>query len=232
MSARAPDAEMPEILKPQALGRPGAREDRDFVERVFAGERFQQARLRLRVRADLRQRLVAEALVHEQPDEMRIEEERRAVRMVGGEEDAPGILEQEEGLEPDHPLHRVDEALVAIAHRHHAAAGVALDVHDHRLLRMRALGDGILAHRVAGCRAGLAEQHLAHVDRDVRRLVDELDEARRAGGEMPIPFGAVAQELRMRHVQAQAFRGAHRGERRSRYCRECRDCSHGCAAGA
>ena len=31
---------------------------------------------------------------------------------------------------------------------------------------------------------------------------------------MPVPFGAVAQELRMRHVQAQAFRGAHRRERR------------------
>ena len=31
---------------------------------------------------------------------------------------------------------------------------------------------------------------------------------------MPVPFGAVAQELGMRHVQAQAFRGADRGERR------------------
>src|SRR5690349_241074 len=115
---------------------------------------------------------------------MRIEKEWRAVRMVGGEEDAPGVLEQQEGLEPDHPLHRVHEALVAIAYRHHAAAGIAFDIHDHRLLRMRTLGYGILAHRVAGCRASLSEQHLAHVDRDVGRLVDELDEARRARGEM------------------------------------------------
>ncbi len=31
---------------------------------------------------------------------------------------------------------------------------------------------------------------------------------------MLVPFGAVAQELGMRHVHAQAFGGAHRGERR------------------
>src|SRR6185369_16374939 len=90
--------------------------DRDLVERVFARERFEQRALRLRVRVDLLQHVVAEALVHEQPYEMRVEEKRGAVRMVGGEKDAPRIVEQQECLEPDHPLHGIDEALVAVTH--------------------------------------------------------------------------------------------------------------------
>ena len=145
---------------------------------------------------------------------MRVEEERRAIRMVGREEDAPRIVEQEERLEPDHPLHGVNEALVAIAHRHHAAARVAFDVHDHGLLRARASRDGELAHRVARCGAGLAEQHLAHVDRDIRMLGRELAEPRGARGELLLALRAVAQELRMRHVDAQALRRADRVERR------------------
>ena len=36
------DAKMTEILKTEALGRAGAGEDRDLVERVLSGERFQQ----------------------------------------------------------------------------------------------------------------------------------------------------------------------------------------------
>ena len=98
---------------------------------------------------------------------MRVEEEGRAVGMIGGEEDAPRVVEQEERLEPDHPLHGVDETLVAIAHRHDAAAGIAFDIHDHRLLRVRVLGDGVLAHAVARRGASLAEQDLADVDRDI-----------------------------------------------------------------
>src|SRR4029079_6216618 len=155
---------MAEILKPEALGRPGAGEDRDLVERVFARERFEQRALRVRVMVDLLQHVVPQALVHEQPYEMRVEEKRGAVRMVGGEKDAPRIVEQQEGLELYHPLHGIDEALVPGPHWDHAAAGIAFDVHDHRLLGMRALSNGVLAHRVARRRTGLPEQHLSYVD--------------------------------------------------------------------
>src|SRR5580765_7759393 len=82
-------AEMTEVLKAETFRRPGAREDCDLIETVFAGQRFQQRSLRLRVGTDLGQHLVAEALVHQQPDEMRVEMERRAVWVVGGQEDAP-----------------------------------------------------------------------------------------------------------------------------------------------
>ena len=45
-----------------------------------------------------------------------------------------GILDEQEQLQPDRPLQRVDEALVAIAERHDAAAGVAFDVHRDPLV--------------------------------------------------------------------------------------------------
>ena len=55
--------------------------------------------------------------------------------MVGGEEDAPGIVDEQEQLEPDRPLQRVDEVLVAIAERHQPAAAVAFDVHGDPFVR-------------------------------------------------------------------------------------------------
>src|SRR5665648_209505 len=204
---------MPAILQAQAPGRAGAGENGDLVQRVFARERRQNAHA-LRVRVDLLEHVVAEALVHEQPDQMRVGIERRAVRMVGGEEQAPRIVEQEERLQPDDPLQRVDEALVAVAHGHHAAPGVAFDIHDHRFFRVRALADGVLAHAVARGRAGLTEQHLAHVDGDVRRLVEELDDLRRSGRELAIPLRPIGVELDVGEVDRQSFRSTDRGERR------------------
>ncbi len=147
-------------------------------------------------------------LVHQQTDEVRVEVEWRAVRMVRGHEDAPRILDEQEQLEADGPLQRVHVALVAILHRHDAAARVALDVHHHPLLRMGGLGIAVLAHAVAGSRARLAEQDLADVDRHVLMLVQERGDLGGAGGELEVALGAVAVELNVRQVHRQAFGGA------------------------
>ena len=46
------------------------------------------------------------------------------------------------------------------------------------------------------------------------RLVDQLGDLRRAGGEVAVALGAVAVELDVRQVERQALRGADGGERR------------------
>ena len=114
-------------------------------------------------RMDLRQLPVAEVPVHQQPDEVRVAGKGRAVWMVGGEEYAPRVLHAQEQLQPDRPLQRVDEHTVAVTGRHHAAAGVALDVHAHPFVRVRVATVAELRHAVAGCRHCLAEHDLPHV---------------------------------------------------------------------
>ena len=52
-------------------------------------------------------------------------------------DDAPRVVDQQEDLQPDGPLQRVDVALLAIAERHDAAAGVAFDVAADPLARAR-----------------------------------------------------------------------------------------------
>ena len=146
---------------------------------------------------------------------MRIPVERSAVGMIGGEEDAPGIVDQQEQLQADRPLQRVDEALVAILERNDAAAGIALDVHHDPLLGVGRACVDELAHRVAGRRAGLAEHHLTDVDRDILVLAfTSFGDARGTRGELHVAFGIVAVELDVGEMDGQAIDAADRIERR------------------
>ena len=72
----------------------------------------------------------------------------------------------------------------------------------------------MLRHGVAGGGDGLAEHDLADVDADVGAGVDRLRDARRAGGELAVAFGAVAVELDVGEVDRQALGRLHGRQRR------------------
>ena len=170
-------AEMPAVREPEAACRRGTGHDRDLVQGVLATQPGQFA-VRRGLRMDLRELAVAEVPVHQQPDQVRIAGERRTVRMVGGEEYAPRVLHAQEQFQSDCPLQRVDEDTVAVTERHHAAAGVALDVHAHPFVRVCVAAVAVLCHGVAGCRHSLPEHDLSHVHGDVLLPVDGLRDAR------------------------------------------------------
>ena len=71
----------------------------------------------------------------------------------------------------------------------------------------------VLRHAVAGGGDGLPEQDLADVGGDVLVAVDGLGNARGAGGELAVAFGAVAVELDVGQVQRVAFHAGHGVER-------------------
>ena len=72
--------------------------------------------------------LLPELDVHQQPQDLRISPEAAAVGMVGGQVDAPRVVDEQQQLEPDRPLDGVDQVMVAVDVRHDAAAGLVLDV--------------------------------------------------------------------------------------------------------
>jgi hypothetical protein len=100
---RRAGSQMSAILQPQNACGPGARHDRDLVERVLSGNVLERGLCR-RIGLDRRQHVVAKAAIGEQFDQMRIAGERPAIGMIGGEEHPPGILHQQEQLESDRPL--------------------------------------------------------------------------------------------------------------------------------
>ena len=107
MSASAPDAEVALVAQPEQARRPGARDDRDLLERVLAIEVVEQDGALHRLLVDAADLLVAELAVHEQADEARIAEERAAVGVVGGQHEPPRVAAEQEQLEADAPLQRV-----------------------------------------------------------------------------------------------------------------------------
>ena len=186
----------------------GAGEDGDLRQRVFARDAAEGAGGG-RGGIDGPQHVVAVAAVHQQADQLRIHREGRAIRMVGGEEDAPGILDQQEQLQPDRPLQRVDEIAVAVAERHQAAAALALDVHAEPLARLGEAAVAVLHHGVAGGGDGLAEHDLADIDADMLVAVHGLGDLGRARRELAVALGAVAVELHVGEVQRHALARAH-----------------------
>ena len=132
--------------------------------------------------------------------------------MVGGEEDPPGVVDQEEELQAGRELHRVVKTAGAIFVRHDAEA-VRIPVEDRVFLRPRRSARGELPQYVGGDRHRLPEHHLADIDGDGLRGVDGFGELRGGGGEALRTLLAVAVELKMRQMQRQAFR---RGDRRER----------------
>ena len=96
---------------------------------------------------DAGQLLVAEAAVHQQPDQVRVGGERAAVGVVGGQEHAPRVPISRNSSRPIAHCSALTKFAVAVAERHDAAAGVALDVHaPTHLLGLREAGVAILAH--------------------------------------------------------------------------------------
>ena len=87
-----------------------------------------------------------------------------------------GSVDEQQQLEPDRPLHRIDEVVVLVDVGHDAAAGLVLDV-EVAPLAAGELIEQVLPRAVGGDRHGVAEQHRAGVassgsDVPVERLGD------------------------------------------------------------
>ena len=101
--------------------------------------------------------------------------------MIGGQEDAPGVLDQQEQLEPNRPLQRVDKIPVAISERHQTAATVAFDIHADPLVRHRLAAIAELCLGIAGLRHGVAEHDLSDIEADIAFRVHGGSEPSRGG---------------------------------------------------
>ena len=153
--------------------------------------------------------LLAELGVHQQPDDLRVAPEAAAVRMVGRQVDAPGIGDEQHQLEPDRPLHGVDEVMVAVDVRHDAAAGLVLDV-EVGPLPAGQLVEQVLPRTVGGDRHGVAEQDRADVAGQVRVLVELFGDGGRLGLHRAPVVAAVGMELQVRQMRAMPFEHPHR----------------------
>ena len=71
---------------------------------------------------------------------MRVAGKRRAIGVIGGEEDAPWVSYAQKQLQANCPLQRVDIILVTIFKRHYATACVAFNIHNHRFFRTGVFG--------------------------------------------------------------------------------------------
>ena len=98
--------------------------------------------------------------------------------MVGGEVDAPRVVDEQQQFQPDRPLHGVDEVLLLVDVGHDAAAGLVLDV-DVAPLAAGQLVEQVLPRAVGGDRHRVAEQHGAGVGGQVRVGVEVLGDLRR-----------------------------------------------------
>ncbi len=163
----------------------------------------------------LRQRLDplgTQLAVHEQREQVRVAGERRAVRVVGRELDAPRVVGEQEQLQPRRPLHGVVEVGAAVTIRDDPEP-LALAVRDGILARVGRVVRPELAQDVAGHRDRLAEHDLAHIDGEALVPVHRLGEPGRSGGELARPLRAVGVELQVREVEALALGRLDGGER-------------------
>ena len=101
-----------------------------------------------------------------------------------------GSAHQQEQLEPDRPLQRVDVALLAVPERHHAAAGVALDVGADPLARA-ARSRRCACWRIVSPDAVTVWPNMIWPTsmRDVRVRVHRLGELQRGRRELLRPLG-------------------------------------------
>ncbi len=185
-------------------GRPGTCHDGDLGQAVFALETVEDAELS-RGRMDAGEARVAEIAFHQQPHELRITREGSAIRVIGGQEDPPGVLDEEKEFETDCPLQRVDEVLLTIAERHQSAARIAFDIHRDPFIGLGMAAVAELRLRVAGLGHGWPEDELADIDADVAVAIDGVGNARCRRGEAALALGAVAVELDMRQMDREAF---------------------------
>ena len=145
---------------------------------------------------------------------MRVKGKRRAVGMVGGHEHAPGIIHEQEYFQADAPLQGVDKIFVPVTERHHAAAGIAFDIHADPFIRMGMNMSPVLHHGICGGGDRLAEHDLTYVNGQVRVQVYRLCYLRRRGREFPVPFLPVTVELYVGQVHWLALGRSNGIERR------------------
>ena len=105
--------------------------------------------------------------VHQQLDDLRVAPEAPAVGMVRGQEDPPGIVDEQEQLESHRPLHGVDEVALLVHVGNDPAAGLVLHVQIAPLAPGE-LMEQVLPGTVGGDRHGIAEEDRPRVGRQVR----------------------------------------------------------------
>ncbi len=129
--------------------------------------------------------------------------------MISGEEYTPRVIRQQEYFETNRPLQGIDEVLVLIFKRHHAAASIAFNIHDDGFFWAAMPCISKLTHVIARGGNSLAEENLTDICRNMFVFVDGLSNGRSARREFAITLSAVAMELDMRQMHGKAFGGAH-----------------------
>ena len=204
-------AKMSAIGQAEQLRGRRSRHRRDFAQSVFACQR-RQRRHRQRLRRQTGRPFRPHILVHQQSEDLGVGRERRAIRVIGGEEHARRVIDEEEQLQTGGELHRVMKASGAIFVRHDAEA-VRIAVSDGVFLRPRLTPGGELSQHVGRNRHRLSEHHLPDVDGHILGCVDRFGELGRGGGKALRAFLAVAVELKMRQMQRQVLRSGDRCQR-------------------
>ena len=203
---------MPFACEAERPGRPGGGDDRDLVQRVLAIEIREHDAL-LRFLGQLLHLRLAELGVHQHVDDLRIPPEAAAVGVIGREEDPPRIVDQQEELEPDRPLHGVHEIPILVHVRHDPAAGLVLDV-EIPPLASGELVEQVLPRTVGCNRHRVAEEHGARIGRQIPVRAERVRDARRLGAHAAPVVAAVRMELQMREVRSMALQHLHRLDRR------------------
>ena len=206
------DAQVSLLRQAERAGGTRGGDDRHVGERVLTIDVAEIDAL-LRFGRKLAHLPLAELDVHQQPQDLRIPPEAAAVRMVGGQVHAPRIVDEQQQLEPDRPLHGVHELVIAVDVRHDAAAGLVLDV-EVAPLAPGQLVQQMLPRTIGGDRHRVAEQDGA----DVAGQVLVLEEFRGDGGRLGLHGApvvpAVGMKLQVREVRAMALQHPHRFDRR------------------
>ncbi len=119
--------------------------------------------------------------------------------MIGCEEDAPGVVDQQQELEADGPLHGVDHIASLVRIRDDAATGLVLDV-KVAPLSAGELIEEVLPGTIGGDRHGVAEEDCTGVGGQIGMGVEILGERRCLRAHRVPIVAAVGMELQVRHV--------------------------------
>ncbi len=204
-------AEMSAVLQSEKLCGRGPRHHGDLDERIFARDRGERRDLQ-RLRRQLRHPFGAQIAVHQQRKNFRIGRERRAIGMIGGEEHACRIRDEQKQFEAHGPLNCVVKISGPIVVRHDSAA-VRIGLENHPF-SWACLGAGIeLAQHIGRDRHRLSEHDLADVDGQVLGSIDRLRDLRGGGRKSARSLAPVAIELQVGQMQRQAFGRLDGGER-------------------
>ena len=132
--------------------------------------------------------------------------------MIGGQEDPPGVVDEQQQFQADRPLHGVDEVASLVGVGDDAAAGLVLDV-EVAPLAAGELVEQVLPGAVGGDRDGVAEQDGAGVAVRLGWALKYSAICDRLGAHRVPVVAAVGVELQVGHVGAVAFEHLHGFER-------------------